>query len=512
MEKKRLYLSIENIFVYGYFLLSAVLFLLLASRSSLLYVCNNWDDANSYFSMGKALFNGKVLYRDVFDQKGMYLYFLYGLAYLVSHTTFKGVFLLEIILGTLDIIGFNKILSLYTKKRIAALLAPLPFMTIVSSRSFWWGGAAEEICLPIYIWGLYILLDYFKNKYPDSTMSFKRIFIGGLLAGLIANIKFTGLGFFFAWMALVWLAFLTHKEFVSSIKACVIFLLGMFVPFVPWIIYFALNHALYDWYWGYVYINVFLYPNEAMGGIFGRIYTMAKILYWLIWDNFMYFAFVILGLFYSLLKRNQKILTRFAAPILFAFMFMGIFIGGRELPYYSLPLSVFSVLGVALCGEVIDFFLAKRKENSMSGFGVKDILISVLLCAFSTIIIYFTSMNIPFLAETKENMFLYRFRDEVLTEDDPTLLNIGCLDAGLYTLTGIVPSCRWFQTQTLDVPEPENNPYKEQDRYIKEAMTDFVIARDTYPEFIFEKYDLIDQAPYSYSGYDFIFYLFKKKQ
>ena len=60
---------------YLLFTISAALLLMLASRSSFLYIFNNWDDANSYFSVGKALFNGKMPYRDVFDQKGMYLYF-----------------------------------------------------------------------------------------------------------------------------------------------------------------------------------------------------------------------------------------------------------------------------------------------------------------------------------------------------------------------------------------------------------------------------------------------------
>ena len=215
---------------YLLFLISIFAFLLLATRSSFLYVCNNWDDANSYFSVGKALFNGKMPYRDVFDQKGMYLYFFYGLAYLISHTSFFGVFIMEIVLGLLDVIGFYKILGLYTSDRYATLFAPLTYATIVVSRSFWWGGAAEEICLPLYVFGLYFILSYFRNIYPDGTMSAKNLLIGGILAGLVANIKFTGLGFFFAWMALTWLSFLINKDFVGSIKACFIFLAGMFIP------------------------------------------------------------------------------------------------------------------------------------------------------------------------------------------------------------------------------------------------------------------------------------------
>ena len=145
--------------------------------------------------------------------------------------------------------------------------------------------------------------------------------------------------------------------------------------------------------------------------------------------------------------------------------------------------------------------------------GKKNFLIpGYIICSVVGIAAVFVlSMNVQFMSQNKEDYFLFRFRDEVLQKDDSTLLNIGCLDAGLYTLTGIVPSCRWFQTQTLDIPEKENNPYYEQDRYIREGLTDFVLARDTYPEHIFDNYDLIDQADYSYSEYDFTYYLFRKK-
>ena len=64
-------------------------------------------------------------YRDVFDQKGMYLYFFYGLAYLLSHTTFAGVFLMEIILAAFDLFGICRILQLYVKKSTALILSPL---------------------------------------------------------------------------------------------------------------------------------------------------------------------------------------------------------------------------------------------------------------------------------------------------------------------------------------------------------------------------------------------------
>ena len=72
----------------------AVFLMLICSRSSFLYAFNLWDDANSYFTVGKCIFRGFVPYRDLFDQKGIMLYFIYGLSSLISPTTFMGVYLM----------------------------------------------------------------------------------------------------------------------------------------------------------------------------------------------------------------------------------------------------------------------------------------------------------------------------------------------------------------------------------------------------------------------------------
>ena len=267
----------ESFVIIAYLGAAAFLLTALASRSSFLYPCNDWNDANSYFSVGKALFHGRVPYRDVFDQKGMYLYFFYGLCYLLSHTTFRGVFVMEVLLGIADLLAIYRILRLYTGKAAALLFTPLPLAAVFSSQSFYWGGSAEEICFPFLLWGLYLYLEYFRE--PRREMKPGRLFAAGLLAGMVANIKFTSLGFFFAFM--MWVAFdrLLSHGLARALKDCGVFLLGMAVPFIPWLVYFVLKDALYYWYWGYVYINVFAYSNlNGEGpGLWERGYTLTII-------------------------------------------------------------------------------------------------------------------------------------------------------------------------------------------------------------------------------------------
>ena len=118
-------------------------------------------------------------------------------------------------------------------------------------------------------------------------------------------------------------------------------------------------------------------------------------------------------------------------------------------------------------------------------------------------------MNTAYHEVKKEDHFLTQFADTIAQSglDSPTLLNIGCLDAGLYTVADIVPSCRWFQTQTL----PIDDVLDSQETYIREGQTDFILARDSYPDVIWEQYDLIQELPWTQDSLTFTYYLFQKK-
>ena len=107
----------------------------------------------------------------------------------------------------------------------------------------------------------------------------------------------------------------------------------------------------------------------------------------------------------------------------------------------------------------------------------------------------------------KEDHFLYKFQKIVEQEENPTLLNIGCLDAGLYTVCDIVPTCQWFQTQTVIM----DTVLSEQERYIREGQITFVIARDSYPDVIWEQYELVASQPWDHNGQEFTYYLSLKK-
>lgn len=487
----------------GYCFGIAFIFLLLFSRSSFLYAYNNWDDANSYFSMGKALFNGKVIYRDVLDQKGPFLYFLYGLAYLISHTTFCGVFLIEIILATIFLHFAKKCMELYVLPVTAMILLPILSAVIYSSVSFYWGGSAEEMELPFFAIGLYLLLKHYKEK--EGCFSKKDIFLSGLCAGFILLIKFNSLGFFAAWMLAVVVGRLIKGQWKAMLQECLLFLGGMFLPSVPWFVYFAIHRALFYWYQGYIFYNVFVYSDltgEALN-IGQKIYKLSKILYWQIIVNFQYFGFIILGVVGIFISRKRAFGEKLAIIGLCFFSFLGIYIGGVELMYYALPLAVFTILGVTTLGQVLEWGwnrigLEKRAAKVLLWTGV---------LAMSILFANHRSMNTEYRKIKKEDSYLYQLAREIPEAKENTLLNIGCLDAGLYTVTGIVPNCYWFQGQTIFYEQVR----KEQRRYIEEQRVKYVLSRGDNPSYIQEAgYELIFQVPAKLNWeIDTVFYLYR---
>ena len=629
-----------------YLALSFVLMLLI-TRSSFLYPYNNWDDANSYLSMGKSMFHGTVIYRDLFDQKGPYLYFFYGLASLISHTDFTGVFLMEVLFGAIDLWLIRRILRLYCRESTSLILTPILFACMCASKSFYWGGSAEEFCLPFLLYPLFLLLrtleegnlryrerraaangilkaatngstkasspmraasfSHGKAAAADGTTSAdsasggghasdsetgreihfadRDVFAAGLCCGVVFCIKFTLMGFYLAFAIVVILTCRSRKEFLH-LAGC--YALGILLPFVPWVVYFALNGALDDWYRVYIYTNVFIYSNfgENSHGetIAQRIYDLAKILYWLVLDNYQHFLFIIAGMGWMLLRRAVHWVSRIAPILLFGLTFFFIYVGGATLSYYAIPLTIFAVCGMGALGKLIDRIeewagirihradaaLCREADDSAcetmenaaasgkvpeqgpaapaayaapkqnvaasavdeprsnaavstkpaswnAGGGRSSILTGILTVAavmLSLVISYHYSLNTYYLSYEKEDVFLSQFAADIEADreagrvdaGDTTLLNIGCLDCGLYTYADIYPTCYWFQTQTL----PIDDVTEEQLRYITEAQVDYVVARDTYPDQIFDHYELIDSYHQVMGTQEFDYYLFRK--
>lgn len=206
-----------------YCIVNAILFLTICSKNSYLYPFNNWDDPNSFFTMGKGMANGCIIYKDLFEQKGPLLYVMHAIAYIISNRTFIGIFLFEVLSFTVFLYFVAKIMSLYVRKVHALWGIPLISFVILSSYVFIAGDSAEEFCLPFLAISLYYLIDYYKNDYPNP-MSTKKVIINGIIAGCVLWIKYNLLGFWLGFAGFLCIGLLLNKKVKEAFLTGIYFL------------------------------------------------------------------------------------------------------------------------------------------------------------------------------------------------------------------------------------------------------------------------------------------------
>jgi hypothetical protein len=467
--------------------------------------------------MGKGMMNGLVIYRDLYDQKGPYLYLLYGIAYLISHKTFLGVFIFEIIAAFFFLYFAFKMISEHSNDLVAALILPVLAAGVYSSWSFYKGGAAEEFCLPMFAYSIYELDRMLRGKSDDKRIR-KAFTIAGICAGVTAQIKYTMLGLFFGWFVVAVIFVARDKSINDAIRLALRFILFAIIPSLPWLIYFLATGSLDDWFRCYIYNNLFFYSkaSEIKQSLSSRFIEIAKTLLFMIEDNFSYFVFIILGVILQFFM-EKKFLRKFTLGFMFVMTFFVIFFGGNKLPYYSIPLMVFAIWGSAYIGELIFLIIGKAKakgqEKTDKSQSQSPVKAGDLAGIFAFIILLICS---TFFAAGHCVSSNYRHMDRAsfwltdaakyLSEDD-TLLNLSGLDAGLYTVTGIVPSCEYFQTNGIGLP----TMFEEQHRYIAEKIPDYIVVVGFLPDAIEKYYDQIEQYEYDEPGFEETYYLFKRK-
>lgn len=474
-----------------YCLLTAFVVLTICTKSSFLYPFNDWVDANCFFTVGKSMAEGKVLYRDIYEQKGILLYVLHALAYRISADTFFGVYFIEVLAGALFLFFAYKTVRLYARRGILFWLPWLGAL-IYASASFCHGDSAEELCMPILTACIYLSERSFRR---GKTLSFWNWFVAGVLGGCVLWIKFNLLGFFLGWALVPLYRTLRDKGVLSVLRAAAGVLLGVLVPSVPVLVYFIKNDALSDLWTVYFYNNIFLYSaaqDEGQGVLsllqmlYGRVRIFMGIAY-----PFAIPAFIGI-VWYSLVSPAKY---RFAPALAALLLVPLIFSGSLNLMYYWLAFAPFAVYGlIPLC--VLTDRLLKQDFRRITAALTAVSLVCTGLFAWAF------SQNTYLMQYEKEDMPQYQFKEIILSVEDPSLLNYGFLDGGFYTVCDLVPECKYFCTLNI----PLEDMFVAMDMQIALGLPDFVVTRST--PLVSENYICVASANMYFEGIDFDYYLY----
>lgn len=446
-------------------LFTSLIVLLFATKSSPLYPLNDWVDANCFFTVGKGMWSGVVPYRDLLEQKGPVLYFLHMLASGISYRSFLGVFLLEVGAVFACLWYSYRAARLYVGPSVL-LFMPVAALLIATSKTFAHGDSVEELVLGPLAFALFVGLRAVKE---ERLLSARESWAIGITAGAVFWMKYTLVGLYVGWFVVI--AFLTLRQEGrrALLQLTGRILGGVLLMTFPILLYFGLHGALGDLFEAYFYNNLVLYAKvEQSQGMLANV-RMAIKAFW----PYMPVIYALTGagvvwhLLTQPLKLSMHVLLQIASLVFF------LFAGGRMYVYYALPMALFVWLGgVAIVG--VCEWLLKRRPTSYASFYLS--MGMVILCGGLSAKL---SPNAYLRGTAQEEMPQYQFAQIMQKKPNATLLNYGFLDGGFYTTTGIVPKTRVFCALNL----PTDALEREQNRYVREGKTDFIVTRNEAPDF-----------------------------
>lgn len=490
--------------LYVFALMLAVCFLGICSKSSPLYPMNDWVDVNCFFTVGRAILDGQVLYLDIYEQKGPWLYFIFAAVTFISENSFIGVYLLEVISFTLFLIMGAKIAMLYLDDKISPYFVMIILAAVIPvSKAFSHGGSVEELSLGLLSYSLYSVLKAIKN---GETLSFSSSLLNGLCAATVFWMKFTITGFYVGLASFLIIWYISEKKLKELWKTITAFLLGVFLVTIPVLIYFFATDAIADLFHAYFYNNIFVYTSSSNSGVVGFIKNLGST----ILINYWYSGFVLIGFLWilkSFSKRWKEALAIIMSCVTWTFL---TYFKGRGSVYYGLIFSVYTIFGLIAC---IKLLLYKKPALIAKILQLKEkticMVMTVLLISFVGLS-YLISNNTYLIGIQKEDMPQYQFAEKIKQVDDATLLNYGFLDGGFYTAANIVPNCKYFSKLNIGLDEM----LEIQDEFVEERKVDFIVTRETRLEDYdvdSSSYIMIDEAELYFEEKVYKYYLYQVK-
>ena len=355
-------------------------------------------------------------------------------------------------------ISYKSISLLYPSKYSIQYLAIISLI-IYSSWAFSWGDSAEEFCLPLIAYALFVgLKTIVSNRHITPTQAF---FVG-LTAAAVLWIKYTMVGFYIGWIACLIYIYIKnnwHSKIASTILYALIGLIALSIPILT---YFSYHNSI-D-----VMLNVYFFNNATHYSGGSIPLNLAINIIGFIVMNFLLWSLILCSIvFHKSKKLSAYLLLSFATTLIFIYSF------NDAHRYYALILSAFAPFGVSL------FNISKRLKPQFNHF---IIMSSLIYC------IYLICNN-PLIFSSEKDTPQYKFDKIISQESNPTILNYGFLDGGFYTYSGLVPSNRFFCRLNIPIPEM----MQEQDSIISNCGVKFMIAPNNVEV---ENYHKIAEAHY----------------
>ena len=201
-------------------------------------------DASFFTLVGRGILEGKVPYRDFFDLKGPYFFFIEALGQLMAHDRL-GAFLIQIPFAFASLVLIYELCLLFISKKKAIFVMIVYLWGNITT--LWGGNTAEEFALPLSLACLYVVLYAIVRKRRSlSELPSRTIIIFGAVLGIGILSKISLAAPVLGILAAILFHNLITKDIRRFLMNILYILLGVALSALPAIIYFGMHGALSD--------------------------------------------------------------------------------------------------------------------------------------------------------------------------------------------------------------------------------------------------------------------------
>ncbi|MBQ7731991.1 MAG: hypothetical protein IJT68_09165 [Lentisphaeria bacterium] len=205
-------------------------------------------DGSVFIVMGRGLVQGKVLYKDLFDHKGFYLYLINGIAAMIVPGNLFGLFLMEWLFAFVTASMAFSICDCFLKDKKASFLSAVLFCAFSYHYMVFEGGnTIEEYVLPLQMAALLLFVRATSGNEPNAKPVY--MFLQGILVGLVFGLKPN--------MMLMWgplglavvFMLIKKREWKNAVLNVTAGLAGVCCGILPVVLYFAVIDGLEAWFY-----------------------------------------------------------------------------------------------------------------------------------------------------------------------------------------------------------------------------------------------------------------------
>ena len=220
------------------------------------YITN--QDSSVFLYIGEKMRQGYVPYQDLFDHKGIILYFIQCLGEALPFGNFAGVWLLEIINMGATAWLLLRISELFTKKTVIKYISLVGVLMVCGFQFYSGGNYTEEWALPWLCLAIYIFLKYLGT----GSYRFSEIIWLGIGFAVVALLRVNMVTVWAAMMPVVIIKMIMERKYKDIGQCAGGFLTGLLIITIPVLIYTIVTGCLDDMITCYIIFN-FSYSQDA---------------------------------------------------------------------------------------------------------------------------------------------------------------------------------------------------------------------------------------------------------